>query len=34
MKTGIHTQTNAEFLDDSMEKEKEQSQGFKKMNLL
>lgn len=33
-KTGIHTQTNAEFSDDSMAKEKEQSQGFKEMNLL
>lgn len=34
IKTGIHTQTNAKFLDDSMEKEKEQSQDFKEMNLL
>lgn len=34
MKTRIPTQTNTEFLDDSMEKDKEQSQGFKEMNLL
>lgn len=34
IKTGIHTQINVKFLDKSMEKEKEQSHGFKEMNLL